>query len=363
MPRPSRLDLDQQLTELGALTDTWLRAAVARHASAAGQPLVDRLEYHLGWRTPDLQPLSPPAPSGKKLRPALVLLVAQALRGEITPAAQQAAAAVELIHNFSLVHDDIQDHSALRRHRPTVWSLWGMPQGINVGDALFALAQIVLSEPGPAQAAQMSYELNRTAFSLAEGQFLDIELQEGRTAPTVETYEAMVTRKTGLLFACACRLGALAAEASEASCQAFSDYGLELGIAFQEQDDLLGVWGRSTETGKPDAADIVERKRGLPAVIALSQPSVPEWLRSIYDDDNAEDGADSGNAEARPNICPQTIERVISHFDDLGVQATIEHRVEARYRAALEHLQAAGARPPARDYLEAICEALVSRRT
>src|SRR5215831_19823570 len=121
------------------------------------------LEYHLGWRTPDLQRVSQPAPSGKKLRPALVLLVCQAVCGEIVPAARDAAAAVELIHNFSLVHDDIQDHSALRRHRPTVWSLWGMPQGINVGDALFALAQVVLLREATPLTADMAAELNATA--------------------------------------------------------------------------------------------------------------------------------------------------------------------------------------------------------
>src|SRR5215831_4509276 len=164
------------------------------------------LEYHLGWRTPDLQRVSQPAPSGKKLRPALVLLVCQAVCGEIVPAARDAAAAVELIHNFSLVHDDIQDNSAMRRHRPTVWSLWGMPQGINAGDALFALAQVALTSDGSSLAARLSAELNTTALGLAEGQFLDIDMQDGSTPTTLDTYEAMVARKTGALFAAACRM-------------------------------------------------------------------------------------------------------------------------------------------------------------
>ncbi|HEY2594804.1 MAG TPA: polyprenyl synthetase family protein [Chloroflexota bacterium] len=343
-------DLDQQLTRLGELTDSWLRDAVARHISPAAERLSAMLEYHLGWRGPDLQPLSQPAPSGKKLRPALVLLVSQAVRGEIAPAARQAAAAVELIHNFSLVHDDIQDHSALRRHRPTVWSLWGMPQGINVGDALFALAQVVLSEAGTDLAAQLTFELNKTALGLAEGQFLDIDLQEGRTPPTLEVYETMVRRKTGLLFACACRVGAMAANASAASRDAYAAYGLELGIAFQEQDDLLGVWGLAAETGKPDAADIVERKRGLPAAMALSEPDAPAWLREVYDRPETE-------------LSTETIARIIAYFDQLGLQPAIERRVEARYRHALAYLAEAGAREPARGYLAAICDVLISRRT
>jgi geranylgeranyl diphosphate synthase type I len=344
------LDLDQHLTSLGELTDRSLREAVTRHVSPAGQRLAAMLEYHLGWRDPDLQPLSRSAPSGKKLRPALVLLVSQAVCGDIAPDARPAAAAVELIHNFSLVHDDIQDHSALRRHRPTVWSLWGLPQGINVGDALFALAQVVLTESDSALAARLTSELNTTALGLAEGQFLDIDLQEGRTPPTLAAYETMVSRKTGLLFACACRMGAMAAAASDGSRDAFAAYGLELGIAFQEQDDLLGVWGLAAETGKPDAADIVERKRGLPAAIALSQPDVPAWLRAAYDHPETE-------------LSTEAIEQVIAYFDQLGLRATIEQRVEVRYRRALEHLAATGAREPARGYLAAICDALVSRRT
>src|SRR5947209_8500956 len=175
------VDLDSELTRLGELTDSWIRAAVQRHLSQAAEKLAAMLEYHLGWRDAALQILQTPAPAGKKLRPALVLLVAQAACGEIPAAARTSAAAVELIHNFSLVHDDIQDHSELRRHRPTVWSVWGMPQAINVGDALFALAQVVLAEDATALAARLTAELNRTALGLSEGQFLDIDLQGGQS--------------------------------------------------------------------------------------------------------------------------------------------------------------------------------------
>ena len=343
-------DLDEELARLGELTDGWIREAIAQHVSPSARRLAAMLEYHLGWRGPDLQTLAKPAPAGKKLRPALVLLVCQAVRGEINTPARHSAVAVELIHNFSLVHDDIQDRSELRRHRPTLWSLWGMPQAINAGDALFALAQKVLVQDGSALAAQLAAELNATTVLLAEGQFLDIDLQNGDTPVTLEAYEAMISRKTGVLFASACRMGALAAGASPAASAAFAAYGHELGVAFQEQDDLLGVWGRSADTGKPDAADIIERKRGLPAAMALSLPSAPEWLRAAYDEDQAE-------------LSRETISRIISHFDDLNLRAAIEQRVEGRYRKALESLEAAGAREPARGYLVAICEALVSRRT
>jgi geranylgeranyl diphosphate synthase type I len=344
------VDLDRELARLAELTDGWIREAIAQHVSPRAERLAAMLEYHLGWRGPDLEALDSPAPAGKKLRPALVLLVSQAVGGEITPAARACAVAVELIHNFSLVHDDIQDNSALRRHRPTVWSLWGMPQGINAGDALFALAELVLVRDGAALSARLATELNLTALGLAEGQFLDIDLQDGQLPPSLEAYEAMIARKTGLLFACACRLGALAAGAADAESEAYAAYGLELGVAFQEQDDLLGVWGRAAETGKPEAADIVERKRGLPAAMALSAADAPDWLRAAYLDRDAELSGD-------------TVERIIGHFDQLGLRAAIQRRVEQRYRAALDSLAAAGAREPARGYLMAICDALVSRRT
>jgi geranylgeranyl diphosphate synthase type I len=308
------------------------------------------LEYHLGWRGPHLELLETPAPSGKKLRPALVLLVAQAAGGTLNEAACNSAVAVEFIHNFSLVHDDIQDHSELRRHRSTIWSLWGMPQGINLGDALFALAQVVVLQERTDLAAQLGAELNATALGLSEGQFLDIAMQEGETPPTLDAYEAMISRKTGVLFACACRMGAMSAGASQAQCDAYAGYGMQLGIAFQEQDDLLGVWGLSAETGKPDAADVLERKRGLPAAMAFSRPDAPEWLRAAYDQ---HDGVPS----------PELVARIIAHFEALGLQQAIEARVQERYRRALESLDAAGAREPARGYLAAICEALVSRRT
>src|SRR5207248_11576801 len=115
------VDLDRGLTRLGEATDRWIREAIAQHVSRRAERLAAMLEYHLGWRGTDLQPLAKPAPAGKKLRPALVLLAAQAVSGEMNSAARNSAVAVELIHNFSLVHDDIQDRSELRRHRPTLW--------------------------------------------------------------------------------------------------------------------------------------------------------------------------------------------------------------------------------------------------
>ncbi|MGI9144976.1 MAG: polyprenyl synthetase family protein [Chloroflexota bacterium] len=343
-------DVDDQLRRLGERTDADIRDAIAQHVTPVAERLSAMLEYHFGWRAESLDRLEPPAAAGKKLRPALVLLVCQAVCGELNACARSAAAGVELIHNFSLIHDDIQDRSQLRRHRRTVWSLWGMPQAINAGDALFALAQVVLLRDGSSTAAEMAAELSSTSLLLAEGQFLDIDLQAGDSVASTEMYQTMITRKTGALFAAACRLGAMAGGASEAARDAYAAYGLELGLAFQEQDDLLGVWGTSAVTGKPDAADVVERKRGLPAAMALSLPDAPDWLRTAY-------------ADGDGPMQPATIERVIGHFDRLDLRTAIEAGVERRYRSALACLADAGARQPARDYLAAICEALGSRRS
>ena len=120
-------------------------------------------------------------------------------------------------------------------------------------------------------------------------------------------------------------------------------------MAFQEQDDLLGVWGAASDTGKPDAADVLERKRGLPAAMALSEPDAPTWLREAYDDPSAE-------------MAPELVERIIEHFDTLDLKARIEQRVGARYRRALDCLEAAEPKQPAGSYLAAICESLVARR-
>jgi geranylgeranyl pyrophosphate synthase len=159
----------------------------------------------------------------------------------------------------------------------------------------------------------------------------------------------MIARKTGVLFACACRLGAMASGASNDVQEAYAQYGMQLGLAFQEQDDLLGIWGVSSDTGKPDAADIVERKRGLPAALALSEPDAPDWLKQVYDQREGE-------------VEPKTVERVIAHFDALNLSERITERVEGRYRRALECLDTAQPRQPAGSYLAGICESLIARR-
>jgi geranylgeranyl diphosphate synthase type I len=341
------LELERRLSELGELVDAWTREELARGISDAASVFGGMLEYHLGWRDEQLRELPTPAPAGKRLRPALALLVCQAVSGSIEPA-RSAAVAIELVHNFSLVHDDIQDRGELRRHRRALWTVWGAEQAINAGDALFGLAQLALVRQPTALAAAMAAELNQACVLLSEGQYLDIALQRGSLAATLEAYQAMIARKTAVLFGCAARLGAMAGQAAAEVQAAYASFGHELGLAFQEQDDILGVWGNPEDTGKPPAADVVERKRGLPAAVALSRPDAPAWLTEAY---SRPDGA----------MPRQSVARVIAHFDALNLRAELEARVANHYRQALAALEAAAPKPPARGYLAALCELLVSR--
>ncbi len=273
---PGITRLDERLGELAALIDGWMRPHVAVPTGPFA-PFYDMMAYHIGWTAPDGTPVS--GSGGKRLRPILALLVCEALGGPVE-AARGAAIAVELVHNFSLVHDDIQDESDYRRGRETVWRIWGPAQAINVGDALFALAQLALVEQiGDRPSAREAVgRLNASCVRLVEGQFLDLRL-EGALDVSLELYEQMIAGKTAALIECACALGALAAEADAVAVAACADLGHRLGLAFQFQDDVLGVWGDPAVTGKPAGADIRSRKNGLPLVLALQTASGPPGER------------------------------------------------------------------------------------
>lgn len=202
-----------------------------------------------------------------------------------------AAAAVELLHNFSLIHDDIEDDSPLRRGRPTLWVNWGVPQAINTGDVLFTLSHLALLrlqdrlEPGRVlQAAQI---FHTTCLALTQGQFLDMHYEEARSLP-LSDYWPMVTGKTASLVAACTRLGALVGGADADRQQAFQRFGLFLGLAFQIQDDLLGIWGSAELTGKSAESDLVSGKKSLPVLFGLEQQGefARRWLAGpIHVDD------------------------------------------------------------------------------
>ena len=263
------MSLEQFTRAMLTAVEELLRRHVDAVQGAALAELHHMLAYQMGWEGEGAGPQA----RGKRLRPLLVLLTASAAGGEWRNALP-AAAAVELLHNFSLVHDDIQDQSTLRRGRPAVWKLWGVAQAINVGDALFTLANqalLELEKTSTVEAAlRASYIFQETCLALTQGQFLDLQYEE-RQELSVEDYWPMVSGKTAALLAACAQLGAVSVQAGEAAYEAYSRFGRDLGLAFQAQDDLLGIWGDAALTGKSAESDLVSGKKSLPVLYGLQQ--------------------------------------------------------------------------------------------
>lgn len=241
--------------------------------------LFGMLQYHLGWVDATFTPCQ--AQTGKHVRPVLCLLVCEACSGNWEQALP-AGAALELLHNFSLIHDDIEDQDETRRGRPTVWSLWGEAQGINAGDTLFALTQLALMRlserdvPAPTIVNALRL-LNHTCVTLTGGQHLDIGF-ENKTNVPVADYLEMIEKKTAALMACACEMGALIAAAHSDQREHLRSFGRHLGLTFQMRDDVLGIWGDPTLTGKPVGADIARRKKSLPILHGLEHSAELDTL-------------------------------------------------------------------------------------
>ncbi|MFJ8564549.1 family 2 encapsulin nanocompartment cargo protein polyprenyl transferase [Streptomyces sp. NPDC093514] len=239
--------------------------------------------YHFGWEHEDGSPAAGGA--GKAIRPALVLAAAQALRGpDAGPAdeAVKAAAAVELAHNFTLLHDDIIDKDVRRRGRATAWTVFGTPDAIITGDAMMALALRLLAEDPHPAAAAASARLAACIIELCAGQQADCAFEQ-RPEVSLDECLAMATAKTGALLGCACALGALYAGAGPEEVDAMDAFGREAGLAFQLIDDLIGIWGDPGHTGKPAGADLIARKKSLPVVAALtSGTAAGKELAALY---------------------------------------------------------------------------------
>jgi geranylgeranyl diphosphate synthase type I len=244
--------------------------------------------YHLGWTDAAGAPTS--GGGGKAIRPALATLSAQAA-GAPAQVGIPGAVAVELVHNFSLVHDDVMDGDTERRHRPTVWAVWGTTSAILTGDALLALAQEVLLDsvsPHRAAAARLLAEATR---HLIRGQVMDVAF-ERRDDVTVAECLDMASGKTGALLSASAAIGAVLAGAPDHVVDALATFGAQLGIAFQLVDDLLGIWGDPAITGKPVFSDLRSRKKTLPVTYALSQGGaagreLAGWLRDSTSDGEA----------------------------------------------------------------------------
>jgi geranylgeranyl diphosphate synthase type I len=245
-----------------------LQKQVSRLDAPRTKPFLEMVTYHMGWTGEGAGPEA----TGKRIRPLMVLLCTSAC-GADWQYALPASAAVELVHNFSLVHDDIQDNSDKRRGRPTTWVKWGAPMAINVGDALFVMsnqAMIDLKANYPAEVVVKAAEiLHNTCLELTRGQFLDMSYEE-RTDLNVEDYWPMISGKTAALLSACCHIGSVLGGADDIGQEAYRSFGNYLGLAFQVQDDILGIWGNESLTGKSAAGDLVEGKNSLPVLAGLS---------------------------------------------------------------------------------------------
>ena len=257
-------------------------AAVRRGLDARGDTELYRmLRYHLG-----LDPApngSPPGSGGKRIRGVLCLLACEAVGGE-TADASPAAAALELVHGFTLLHDDIADRDETRRGAVTVWKLWGVGQAIAAGDAMFALANLALGglTTSTATIANVLLALNEATLRLCEGQASDLAY-EGRAELTVDDYLTMIGAKTGALFSATTAIGAEVGGGSLCQVEALRRFGQEIGLAFQVHDDELGLWGAEPELGKAVGSDLRRNKRSLPILRALSldHPVAERLARSL----------------------------------------------------------------------------------
>jgi geranylgeranyl diphosphate synthase type I len=294
-----------------------LQKAVAPAGDHSTEGMLEMITYQLGWTGEKAGPKA----EGKQLRAVLTLLACQAAGGDWQDALP-AAAAVELLHNFSLIHDDIEDLGETRRGRPTVWKIWGKAQAINTGDAMFALANMALlnlaDTVSTKAALQAGTLFHATCLRLTQGQHLDISFEE-HIQVELETYWKMVGGKTAALLAFCLQVGALAAKADLETQAHYRDFGHYLGMAFQVQDDILGIWGEADQTGKSITDDLVTRKKTLPVLYGLAQQKsfFEIWSSEEVTPENALQLADILQTEGGRAYAQNTADRLT----DLALEA------------------------------------------
>lgn len=330
----------QDATTLVAGTSSWLDALLdpeidrALEELAPEAPLLPMMaRYHLGLVDSTGQPLPEDerrAVQGKRIRPMLAVLSAMACGGSPSSAAP-IAAGIELLHNFTLVHDDIQDRSPNRRHRATVWRIWGDAQAINAGDALFAasnLAVLATATSASLPLHTLVAEFNRMTIAIVGGQVRDLDF-EGKGSVSPEGYLEMITGKTAAILRYAAWAGAIVGGADAVRAEAFARMGLALGIGFQIRDDFLGIWGTREETGKEVADDIRRRKQSLPILLLRAQatPDQQATLDALYAGDEIDEAG---------------IATVLALLEDHGIRQQVQERVESSHHDAVTALASIG---------------------
>lgn len=278
--------LNQLQRELHPVIESHLKSCLTEAHFGSSPELGEMLLYAIGWH-----PTIPEtAARGKRIRPFLMLLCHGAFDEDVSRALP-GAVALELLHNFTLIHDDIEDNSPFRHGRPTLWKKWGLAQAINAGDALFSIAQksiLSLEEIcGAETTLTAAQQLNDVCLHLTKGQYLDIAFEsEGNVA--VDTYLDMVKGKTAALIAFAASLGGLTAGQNKVIQDQLSEFGRMLGLAFQIQDDLLGIWGDPEQTGKSTTSDLLTKKKSLPVLYGLAHSAEFKTIWSRIDPSEAD---------------------------------------------------------------------------
>ena len=352
---PSGVDIRSEFTRLLGDIEAEMSAVLDERGGHA-RPLYDMLAYHLGLDGIE-------GPRGKRMRPLLGLLAYESLTGDYRPALP-GAAAVELGHNFSLVHDDIEDADRERRHRPTLWALWGVPLAINAGDALFALSRLALYrllDDGFSERRVLALMrvYDETCLALCEGQYLDISF-ERRDDVSVEAYLEMIGKKTAALVGASVQAGAILATDDRDATEAYRRFGYDLGMAFQMADDVKGSFWTSADSGKPEAGDIRRRKKTLPLVWALEHGDEADRdrLRGLYSREAPIAG--SGSIATEEPLDDDAVADVLAILERSGAR---EHALSEarRYRdLALGHLEALPCPQERRDELAILVGSVIA---
>jgi geranylgeranyl diphosphate synthase type I len=318
-----------------------LRLVQSTDPATAG--VYEMCRYHLG--------LDGSGSSGKRMRPVLGLLAYASIAGDHR-AALPGAAAVELGHNFSLVHDDIEDHDVERRHRPTLWALHGIPQAINTGDMLFSLSRIALHRLtdlgfSDRKVLRLMRLYDETCVALCEGQYMDMRAAEADAPMSVDAYFDMIGRKTAALIAGSIEAGALLASDDDEVIRRYRGFGWDLGMAFQINDDLLGIWGNEEATGK-EPTDIARHKKTLPVLYAFerAEPQDRERLARLW---------------AMPELDPAAVLELRGILEAVGADTYTRTQAHLHRDRALAELDAAGVvRPDARAAIEDVIRRVIS---
>lgn len=338
------------LSRVKALVDPALRRAVATLSDELRSPA----EYHLGWVDQNGRPLS--NDGGKGIRPAFAILSAEVV-GAQAEVGVSGAVGVELVHNFSLIHDDVIDGDVERRHRETVWSLFGIGRAVVTGDALLTLAQQVILDAAvtlgstvvasPENAARAALHLADATAQMNSGQALDMDFERHRSV-TYEECLRMEGGKTGALLSCAASIGAVLAGADQVSVDALGVFGMQLGLSFQAVDDLLGVWGDPATTGKATFADLRQHKKTLPVSAAIAAGG---------------SGADElEDLLAIPELSDDDVARAAKLVEELGGRQRAVDQARESMEAALAALDVAAPNSTAKAELVELAHFVVDRQ-